>query len=124
MLAYDNRGWMTKVPFGDSVYYELGALTTGSAANPPPARLALHGLYPDPVPAGGVATLDWMAEPGASTDIAVTDVLGRTRLRLLRVAGPSAVQSARLDLSRLGPGVYVLTISSRAAAVSKTFVKL
>jgi hypothetical protein len=124
LTAIDNRGWITKVPFGDSSVYEAGDISTGMSAIGEPAFLAVHGLYPDPLPVHGECMLDWSATKYSVARLSVTDLLGRVRYASIIKTGSSGVQHTRLALPELPAGIYVLRLASDRGSASRTFRKM
>lgn len=113
VTASDNRGWTTRVPFADTLYYELGDVTTAVGAPSSPASPVLE-IYPQPATAGAPLQVSWNV-PGASTaTLQVFDLLGRELYRqTLQASGPGLTTSA-LRLPGGLPGVFILRLGDTA----------
>ncbi len=107
--ASDNRGWSTKVPFGDTVFFELGEIPTGSESVDLVRELEIFGVYPNPGANAPQATLDFRAPAGRIVDIEIVDVRGSVRSRS-KISAVGGVQSVKLPLHDLPRGVYIVSV--------------
>ena len=117
ITADDNRGWRTRVPFGDSVSYHIGSIPVSTASQ----HLSILGIFP--LPTRGTAIIHWNAPAAGIAEFTITDILGRSLLAMRRVTQTQGVQSTSMDLSTLPTGVYMLSISASGETVSRIFVR-
>ncbi len=109
VTATDNRGWTTRVPLGDSVYYELGDLVT--ALESLPAASGLHlSASPNPVLPGGSVLLQWAAPEHQQAKLRLRDLLGREHALYDLGRAGTRMESRRITLPPLAPGVYLLEL--------------
>jgi hypothetical protein len=115
ITAVDNRGSMTRIPLGDTVYYELGDVITALSET----DLAVHSLYlsvsPNPAQSASSLMVHWAAPEGDAVHMILRDVLGRECL--VHEAGRASGQIANtaITLPALTPGMYVLEMYVGAA---------
>jgi hypothetical protein len=122
ITAEDNRGWKTKVPFGDTVYYELGSLTTGTGTREAPDRSGLMPVIPNPVRAGQPAYAGILDPAAEHAQFALFNMLGMridTRMTAISSAGASQLE---IETKGLTPGVYVLTMKTCASSHHRKLV--
>lgn len=112
MNATDNRGWTTKAPFGDSVYFELGSIATSVDKDDQPASFKLFGVYPNPVESNGAITIDWWSSKPQSIAISITDVLGREVMHTSAIVDNAGFHSTRLQNLNFKEGLYFVKVRS------------
>ena len=116
VTATDNRGWTTRIPFADTLYYEVGDITT--ALGTVPGAPALHcAVYPQPAPSGAEVTLEWHVPGGSDAHFVLTDLLGRSVLTR-RLDADGKLRSTHLALPQLPRGVYVGSLYGRQGVVT------
>ena len=76
MTARDNRGWTTRIPFADTMYYELGDVTT-AVGDVPHAESAVLAFYPHPSTAGAPLHAQWEIPGKVDAELRIFDLLGR-----------------------------------------------
>jgi len=111
VTASDNRGWTSRVPFADTMYYELGDIATALGGTPAPAGMHL-ALYPQPLRQDADVMLEWRTPDGEPAIFELADLLGRTVLsRDLPSSGPR-LRTTRIALPHLAAGVYMGVLRS------------
>jgi hypothetical protein len=106
VTATDNRGWTTRIPFVDTLYYEVGDITT--ALSSLAASPALHcAAYPQPAYAGAELMLEWYVPGNAEATITLSDLLGRRVFERNLGASDARMRTTRLALPQLPRGVYI-----------------
>jgi hypothetical protein len=121
VTATDNRGFTSRVPLGDSVYYELGAMPTGVETGDLPSDFELLGVHPHPF--GGSGAWVRLRTSGVrEVLVEVRDVLGRVVIRERRPAAGGTTM-LQIGMSALGPGVYMLTVGDGKGTRSRVVVK-
>ena len=121
--AEDTRGWTTKVPLGDSVYYSLGSLVTDVQARKPARTFILYNVYPNPVARDDILHLEWyVAKPGAGR-IVIQDMLGRTRMTGVLSSSVPGLREKRIDVSTLGRGMFIVMVQWNGHVAVRRFVK-
>lgn len=121
VTATDNRGFTSRVPLGDTVYYDLGALPTGVEVGDRPADFEILGVHPHPVGGSG-AWVELRTPGGREVLVEVRDVLGRVVLRERRPAAGGTTM-LQIGMSTLGPGVYMLTVGDGRGTRSRVVVR-
>ncbi|MDH7514274.1 MAG: glycoside hydrolase family 20 zincin-like fold domain-containing protein [Bacteroidota bacterium] len=122
ITALDNRGWSTRVPFGDTVYYELGALPSGKTDTPAPTGLVFYGAYPQPAVGDDHVMLDFMAPSGSAVELSIFDILGKVMHHSVHIA-TGALQETRIDCSRWPHGCYAAVMRDRHGSRCVTLVR-
>lgn len=121
VTATDNRGWTSRVPLGDTVYYELGDVTTAVEGVAGPSSSVLT-VYPQPAVYGTPLYVTWQEPGAASAVLRLYDLLGREVFaQALQSAGSGVTTSVvRLPdglrgvyLARLGTSVRRIAIAPR-----------
>jgi hypothetical protein len=111
VTATDNRGWTTRIPFVDTLYYEVGDITT--ALSSLAASPALHcAAYPQPAYAGAELMLEWYVPGNAEATITLSDLLGRRVFERNLGASDARMRTTRLALPQLPRGVYIGVLRS------------
>ncbi len=121
VTASDNRGWTTRIPFADTLFYELGEITTG-AVDAPAASTAFLNFYPHPAPTGSPLYVQWHIPDMADAILRLYDLLGRevyaqslhasaTGLATSVVRLPVGLQG--MFIARLGDVARVILVSPR-----------
>ncbi|MFZ1729305.1 MAG: glycoside hydrolase family 20 zincin-like fold domain-containing protein [Bacteroidota bacterium] len=124
VTASDNRGWTTRVPFADTLFYELGEITTG-VGDVPAAATSVLQFYPQPASAGSPLYVQWRNPGATDTMLRLYDLLGRevyaqslhastTGLTTSVLRLPVALQGT--FIARIGGASRVMQISPRPAA--------
>jgi hypothetical protein len=111
VAATDNRGWWKRVPFGDSVYYELGDLLTTIEEVSPFTSLYL-GVAPNPASSGQPVLTQWSARAGQSATLRLRDILGREIQRYELGIADGRMQSSSIAVPPLPQGLYLLELRS------------
>ncbi len=122
ITARDNRGWHTRCPYGDTVYFELGELPTGVKDNNEKSGLRIFEIYPNPAQAQTIINIEWSAFQSGKYMVTITDIFGREIYKKQLYADKNKILTQRIDLPESFPGVYFLRINSRNNSVSKKFV--
>ena len=119
VTAGDNRGWTSRVPLGDTVYYELGDVATSVEGNHEPDA-AILSFYPQPASASRELHVEWF-QPGANEAmLRLYDLLGREVFARRLHASGSGMNSSVLHLPTSLRGVFVARLgnTSRLLMVS------
>lgn len=121
ITASDNRGWTSRVPLGDTVYYELGSLVSAIGAGTPPSALWLSAA-PNPVRTGGSVHVDYLVPAGQEATLELFDVLGRPLSMIPCAIGDGRLSTLKLDTQALPAGMYVLRLRNATSALARTFI--
>jgi hypothetical protein len=128
VTATDNRGWTTRQPFGDSVYFELGAIATSVDAGAyrtdavVPGSLAIHGLAPNPASPESRIRISWSAPAGETVHFVLYDMLGRPVLSAAAEQTTGRLQTLTLPSAGLAPGMYTLALHSNTQQRATKFL--
>ncbi len=115
--AHDNRGWVTKVPYGKGQYYEMGAIKTGVDED-----LAENIIIsPNPVVNQLKVEIKGEIKP-ISFDI--IDLTGNVLVREILNSGKSDQSSHLINVEKLLPGMYFISIKLVNNQIYKSFIKL
>ena len=117
VTATDNRGWTTRIPFADTMYYEVGDIATAVSAPGQPPQSFLT-VYPQPATSGAELTVEWFVPGNQPARFSLYDLLGRMVLQRTLPASGGGLRSARLVLPRLARGIYMAVL--RSARESRT----
>ncbi|PLX30695.1 MAG: hypothetical protein C0600_07685, partial [Ignavibacteria bacterium] len=114
VTATDNRGWTSRIPFADTMYYELGDIATAVRSLPEESGLHL-ACYPQPLSSGQPLSIEWYAPANTAAELTVHDVLGRRVFRTTLSGTGERLRSAQLRLPALSAGMYVLRLTTGTA---------
>jgi len=112
ITAQDNRGWTTRVPYGDTMYFELGSISTRSDDVPSARNVVLHGVYPKPATATEAVHVEWSAPAGTVVTMTVYNVLGKELQRFEREANTADIQDTPMDARKLISGLYFIRLAT------------
>ncbi|MDQ1266197.1 MAG: C-terminal target protein, partial [Bacteroidota bacterium] len=119
ITASDNRGWESRIPFGDSIYYQLGEVPV-SVDDATATNMNIISVTPNPA-VSGILNIKWTGFEGANS-IEIIDILGRN-LRSKNIYHKSAgILSETMDLNGLQAGLYFIIIKNGNDASAKQFV--
>lgn len=105
VTAGDNRGWVTRVPLGDTLYFELGAIASAVERVHAPGTAHVE-LSPNPLRSGSPLLVSWSGPEGRSASLHIVDLLGRELYRHeLGIAG-NGMRQSRVVLPVLPRGTY------------------
>ncbi len=76
VTARDNRGWTTRIPFADTLYYELGDVAT-AVGDPPAPSSAVLEFFPQPATSSAPLQLRWHIPGTSDAVLRICDLLGR-----------------------------------------------
>jgi hypothetical protein len=107
------HGWGWAI---DNLQIQLPAPPPVTAAEPTISETQLR-VYPNPSPTGEFIVEGTFAQADAPQEISVRTVMGQ-RVYSQPVNGPSRL-ATRLDLSRLAPGFYYLTVRTASGTLTK-----
>ena len=82
----------------------------------------IRSLYPNPVTRGEALHVEIAAPPGTPYRLAVFDLLGRERIRVLADMPASGSAAPLLPLAGLPPGTYVLVLRTATVRLTRLFV--
>ncbi|MFH1049902.1 MAG: T9SS type A sorting domain-containing protein [bacterium] len=113
--AKDNRGWVTKIPFGNEKYFELGKLPV----NVQDCQNQKYRIYPNPVKSGDIINISTDDFKTTDTEIKLFDILGREILI-------SFVESEdfiiRFKTDDMVPGMYFIKLKQKANVLVERIV--
>ena len=121
VTATDNRGWTTRVPLGDTVFYELGSIATALEQPPAPTDLFISAA-PNPARSGSRVRVSWSAPVHSGASLLMYDILGRVRANLDLGMANGHLESTMFDLQALSPGLYMLELLTRSASIRTTTI--
>ncbi|MBN1449346.1 MAG: carbohydrate binding domain-containing protein [Bacteroidetes bacterium] len=121
VTASDSRGWTTRVPFADTVYYELGDFTTALSSASAPAGMHL-ALYPQPLRRDGTLTLEWSVPSGGGATFTMVDMLGRTVYTRELPSSAAGPNTTRFTMPDLADGMYVAILRGMSGVIARTAV--
>lgn len=110
IAATDNRGWTTRVPLGDTVFFELGSIPVRVDQVLASDAFQIHGIYPNPIVENRMLTIDLSSERVEGVSIRTTDLLGRTIFESTFDTKGNGFQTHRLDLNDHPKGIFFLHI--------------
>ncbi len=111
ITASDNRGWSTKIPFGDTVYFELGDISSHAGARGDISDFRLYGAYPNPALSNGRVTLEFSSPPGEKVRIEMIDALGRVVKSWNDHPDAGGLRMLRLRMDGIAGGIHLLRIA-------------
>ena len=114
--ATDNRGWRTRIPYGNDKYYILGELPTSVVDN---YFINDINIYPNPVIDNSSINIALGSEINFA-QILIKDIFGR---EIIRIDNVNANEKA-IDVSALSSGTYYAIISNKFYTKAIKFVKL
>ncbi|MCZ7557629.1 MAG: hypothetical protein M5R41_14620 [Bacteroidia bacterium] len=110
ITAVDNRGSMTRIPLGDTMYFELGDIATGLRH----VDVAPHSLHisisPNPVRGGSRLSVHWAAPAGSAPKVILRDALGRKCLSHAPERSTGRLMTTTIGIPTLSPGFYILEL--------------
>lgn len=117
ITASDNRGWTTKIPYGNEIYFEFGEMTTDVSES---EKLNFK-IYPNPAREYLTIEINNTSEP---VRINLIDILGNTlNLNTLNINGIHRIKLKGPDGNTLNPGLYFVQImSNKETKVRKLFI--
>ncbi|MBE0645738.1 MAG: hypothetical protein IH600_16785 [Bacteroidetes bacterium] len=120
VTASDNRGWTTRIPFADTLYYELGDVATAIGDVAQPSATVLQ-CYPQPAAAGAPLRVQWHVPGATDTVLRVYDLLGREVHAQTLHASTSGLTISVVHLPATLHGVYIARVgdAARLVAVSR-----
>lgn len=110
---------------GAAYVYELGGLFGVAAENAPGYDGSAPAVLVErvwPLPAAAAATVAYRLATGGSVRVTVLDALGREVAVVSEGERPAGAHTARLDVSRLAPGVYAVRVASAGGAATGRLV--
>ncbi len=120
ITATDNRGWTTKIPFGDSVYFELGELLTSVDMGNNPKRFGIVGISTNPVSPASV--ISYRLSKAGNFSLKLINSYG-VEVAILaagfHVAGNYQID---FDASRFSQGMYFIRLESEKGMDAKKIV--
>ncbi len=119
--ATDNRGWTTRIPYGEDKYYILGELPT-SVIEKDVNIIKDVVLYPNPVIESSALNIKWETRNENDNNLSVKDIFGREVLKLENIN--TNTHSLNIDVSLLSSGTYYVIISNKYYTKAVKFVKL
>jgi hypothetical protein len=112
--AKDNRGWTTKIPFGDKKYFELDdrplIVTDHNIIN--------FKIYPNPVKAGDNITLNNDIISSEIQVISIFDVLGKN----IPVIQNINDEKNQISTVNLNPGFYIIILKTKDRSIVNKFI--
>ncbi|MCB2203566.1 carbohydrate binding domain-containing protein [bacterium] len=118
VTATDNRGWTTRIPFADTLYYEVGDLATSIGAVEA-AAAQFCTVYPQPARIGEEVTLQWHTPANENVQFELYDLLGRLQQRWTLAPSGEGLRSMRVRLPQLSRGIYLGVLRSRSGSTSQ-----
>jgi hypothetical protein len=115
VTATDNRGWTSRIPFADTLYYELGDLATAveELSTPTSPHLA---LYPQPLQAQNTLSVEWYSPVDQHATLTLIDLLGRVVQEAALTAHSTGLNTVQLQLARQIPGMYIAVLRTASGA--------
>jgi hypothetical protein len=119
VTASDNRGWTTRIPFADTLFYELGDLQT-VADDVPIASPSLLQFYPQPVTAAAPLYVQWHVPGAADATLRVYDVLGREVHAQTLHASSTGLTTSMVNLPAALHGTFIVRAGNQARMITVT----
>jgi hypothetical protein len=116
VTASDNRGWTTRVPFADTLFYELGEITTGAGDLRIPSASLLQ-FYPQPAMAGTPLYVQWHIPGMTDAKLRFHDILGREVYAQSLHASTTGLSTSVVHLPVALRGTFIARIGNMAGVV-------
>lgn len=121
ITAADNRGWLSKVPYGANNYYKLGNIinnvandkNTENALNLNSLTLKEENLQ-----------VDVYSNIQSDITFNIYNIIGNIQVSNRIEQLTSGSNQLNIDVSQLIPGTYILSINSKQQIIRKLFIKL
>jgi hypothetical protein len=113
--AHDNRGWLTKVPYGKGQYYKMGAIKTGVDEN------LAENVIISPNPVANQLKVEFKGLENLK-ELSIFDIVGNEILTE-KLNETSNNNTRIIDVSLLNSGAYILKIKFGNKELNKQFIK-
>jgi hypothetical protein len=119
VTAADNRGWTTRIPFADTLYYELGDVAT-TIGDPPAPSSAVLEFYPQPARSGSPLQLQWYIPGTREALLRICDLLGREVHAQTLHASATGLTTSIVRLPATLRGMFIAQVAGEARIVVMT----
>ena len=124
ITAIDNKGWQTKIPFGENKYFELGAFPNYVESNDNNNSLRIYGVYPNPINKNQEINIKWSSSKPVNCEISLINILGIRLKTLHQNTNGNSIENTLIKLNELPMGVYFIKMNSGNETKSlKIFIK-
>lgn len=112
--ARDNRGWLTKIPFGENYYFELGKNNTSVESN------SDINVIIAPNPTEGLVKVKFLNQFYSSIKLKILNSLCET----LQIIEDNNVSELSIDFSNYASGIYYIIIIQDSKTFFEKIIKL
>jgi hypothetical protein len=121
ITAVDNRNFHTKIPFGDSVYFEIGTSSNLAVSNDLSKSSDII-IYPNPLETGETATIEFKSYTVTDFKLKISDIFGRKIFEKNFQNMYDVSSKIPIKSSNLAVGVYIVNIKMVDRILTKKLI--
>jgi hypothetical protein len=122
IMATDNKGWTSRLPYGANRYFEVGT-SPNSVEETSDTQFTLLGIYPNPGEGNENAYIKWVGPRQIELEIIGLSGVTYSAETLSATIVAEPANTAAIDISSLPPGVFFVRASSGIDIRTVVFVR-